>query len=266
MPPRHRPALPSALSGKKIKAFLADANLQPVLQALFEGLPDVLFFTKNRHCEIMDTNKVFSERMGARNPRDLWGKRSIEMDPLELARTYEEDDLRVMSTGKPMENHLELNRAADGSVNWFVTSKYPLKSRRGKVIGLFGFAYNIEKSHAVFGSLQQFNHVINWIHKNLSHDIRIQTLAKMSGTSRRAFEKRFRQTFRISPAQYVIRARLSFACERLRLGQAPLSVIAQESGFYDQSAFNRAFLKYFGCTPRKYRQQNSCDRKLTNTP
>jgi transcriptional regulator GlxA family with amidase domain len=39
----------------------------------------------------------------------------------------------------------------------------------------------------------------------------------------------------------------------LRLSRVPLSQVATESGFYDQSHFSRLFSQHFGVTPYQFR-------------
>jgi AraC family transcriptional regulator len=67
------------------------------------------------------------------------------------------------------------------------------------------------------------------------------------------FSRAFRRIFRCTPQQYIVRCRLQKAMHLLRFSRAPLSQIAIESGFYDQSHFSRSFRHHFGVAPYRYR-------------
>lgn len=65
--------------------------------------------------------------------------------------------------------------------------------------------------------------------------------------------RQFRRTFGCSVGEYVRRARVDFACRALRTS-APLSEIAFDAGFADQSHFSRVFKRVTGRTPGEYRR------------
>jgi AraC-like DNA-binding protein len=54
---------------------------------------------------------------------------------------------------------------------------------------------------------------------------------------------------------YIRRLRMSWAAERLASTKKPISEIALEAGFTDQSHFTRAFVKFSGNTPANYRRE-----------
>ncbi len=59
----------------------------------------------------------------------------------------------------------------------------------------------------------------------------------------------------ITPHQYVLRARLRDAANRLVGESDKVLDVAFDSGFGDVSNFNRAFRTEFGVSPRGFRQQ-----------
>jgi AraC family transcriptional regulator len=62
----------------------------------------------------------------------------------------------------------------------------------------------------------------------------------------------FRRVYRTTCAGYVRQLRIEFARHALT-GTAPLSAIATNAGFCDQSHFTRLFKQYTGLTPTEYR-------------
>ena len=73
----------------------------------------------------------------------------------------------------------------------------------------------------------------------------------MSGSN---FQKFFREKTGISPQQYSMKMRLEKACFLLNSGVNEISSIAVECGFSDRYAFSKAFSKYMGLPPARYRE------------
>ena len=94
--------------------------------------------------------------------------------------------------------------------------------------------------------------ILDYINGNLAADLSVDTLAARCYASKFHFMRRFRALTGYSVHQYVSEKRLLAAAELLRQG-----VSAQEAGlrcgFQDYSAFQRAFKRQFGLTPRQLR-------------
>jgi AraC-like DNA-binding protein len=63
-----------------------------------------------------------------------------------------------------------------------------------------------------------------------------------------------RRFFDLTPSQFITRTRLEVASHFLRESARPVADIAQECGFYDHSAFSRAFRAAMGVTPSEFRR------------
>ena len=79
----------------------------------------------------------------------------------------------------------------------------------------------------------------------------IETLATEIGWSRRHLASRFRQATGLPPKALARLIRIEHAAQRVRAG-TPLADIAYESGYADQSHFNRDFRELVGCTPTQF--------------
>ena len=66
----------------------------------------------------------------------------------------------------------------------------------------------------------------------------------------------FRQKFGVTIGEFVRRLRIERACAELVKGDLPLSMIALQTGFADQSHFSKVFKSYVGMTPHKYRKSS----------
>ena len=99
--------------------------------------------------------------------------------------------------------------------------------------------------------------VVEYIRAHYAEHLNIPEIAKQFGFSQRQLERRFADTFGASPREYIIRLRTLVACEHLRNGNAPISKVALECGFYDHSSFIRHFKRILGVTPLAYRKHQS---------
>jgi AraC family transcriptional regulator len=63
----------------------------------------------------------------------------------------------------------------------------------------------------------------------------------------------FRRAYGLSIGQYARQVRLEWVARQLAETEAPLSAIAFQAGFADQSHLTRAFRSHWGVTPRQYR-------------
>lgn len=93
--------------------------------------------------------------------------------------------------------------------------------------------------------------VVDYITANLSEKIDIKHLADIAGYNTNYFIKLFKDTFGISPYQYVIRKRLQQSLPLL-LEKYPISVAAEATGFSDSSSFSRAFKNYYAVKPSQF--------------
>jgi AraC-like DNA-binding protein len=73
----------------------------------------------------------------------------------------------------------------------------------------------------------------------------------------RAFERKFRSSFHLTPQKYLRKLRMRMACRSLVYTNQSLANVALSCGFVDQSHFSREFRRHFGRTPRDYRAHYS---------
>jgi AraC family transcriptional regulator len=78
-------------------------------------------------------------------------------------------------------------------------------------------------------------------------------LARTAGQSRYHFLRTFTRITGVTPHQWLLRARLRAAAERLAADRAPVTEVALDVGFEDLSNFIRSFRAEFGVSPGRYR-------------
>jgi transcriptional regulator GlxA family with amidase domain len=103
----------------------------------------------------------------------------------------------------------------------------------------------------------RFADLAAWIVDHLSSDLSVEALAAKANLSPRQFNRRFKATFGIGPAQHVETLRLDCARDHLVNSQASVDRIAHSVGFHSDDAFRRAFDRRFGLSPSEYRRRFS---------
>jgi AraC-like DNA-binding protein len=81
----------------------------------------------------------------------------------------------------------------------------------------------------------------------------IAGLARMAKLSPFHFLRSFRAATGVTPHQWLLRARLRAAAEKLAATKTPVTEIALDVGFEDLSNFTRTFRAEFSASPRRYR-------------
>jgi AraC family transcriptional regulator len=100
---------------------------------------------------------------------------------------------------------------------------------------------------------------------SLDGSITIAEIASQCGLSASHFSRAFRQSTGVPPHNWLVKHRLNIAKDLLRNRALPLSNIAQQCGFADQSHFTRVFSHEMGTSPGMWRRAscasvNSGDR------
>jgi AraC-like DNA-binding protein len=93
---------------------------------------------------------------------------------------------------------------------------------------------------------------IEAVHLDPAHRWTLAELAARAGLSRSIFAQRFRERVGETPIDYLTQWRMMLAKDRLEGGRETLGTIANAVGYESESAFNTAFKRVIGCSPRRY--------------
>lgn len=243
----------------------ADQQIAALTEELREALPDAMlalvneltstmFCVKDAQGRYVAVNPTFVLRTNASSPRQVVGRTAKELFVPELAERYETQDARVLSTGRPLRNELEMIRPPGGEVRWYLTSKVPLRS--GDVlVGLVSLSQDLGGDVIDDPAMVSLTRVVEYIEEHLDSSIRVAELAAQAGCSVDSLERRVRRVFHRSPGQLVLTARIDRAMALLMSGDDPIVDIASACGFYDQAAFSRTFARLTGRTPAQFRRE-----------
>lgn len=103
------------------------------------------------------------------------------------------------------------------------------------------------------------NNVINiaktasYIENHFSEELSIAALADLVHYSERHFARLFKETYNMTPVDYILSLRIKHACTLLSDTDLPISEISLQSGYSDNNYFSRVFKKKIGVTPSQYR-------------
>lgn len=220
------------------------------VQALFDTLPDVVFFAKDLQGRYTHVNLTLVKRLGMKQRADPIGKSPVQLFPALLGGNYNEQDQRVLS-GETIENQLEIHLYPNRTPGWCLTFKRPLIVGR-KVTGLIGVSRDLgqpDNKHASYNRLQL---ALEHLQNHYDEPLRVQTLARLAGLSVAQLERHFRRVLQLTPQQLLTKLRIEAAMRHLQ-GDESIASIGQACGFADQSAFARQFKATVGMPPRDYR-------------
>lgn len=91
------------------------------------------------------------------------------------------------------------------------------------------------------------------IHSRFSECLTLAGIAESVGVHPVHLASVFRKFYRCSVGEYVRRLRIESACEEIARSDTPLTQIALDAGFSDQSHFSKTFKHLMGMTPSHYR-------------
>lgn len=220
------------------------------LQNLFDALPNVVFFIKDRECRYTHVNATLLQRLGLKQRGDLVGRTSLQVFPSRLGETYLLQDQRALQ-GEVIEDQLELHLYPNRAAGWCLTFKRPLYDG-GRVAGVIGISRDLGLPDRQHSSFNRVESALKHMRANYGAPLRVQALAEIAGVSVAQLERQFKRVFQLTPQQLLTKLRIEEAMRLLRTG-ASIADIGQSCGFSDQSAFSRQFKMVVGMPPKEYR-------------
>jgi len=100
-------------------------------------------------------------------------------------------------------------------------------------------------------ALSRIGVAIEWIRRNFTEQIKVETLAQMAALSVSAFHRHFKAVTALSPLQYQKRIRLLHARSQLISGQGTATSIAFSVGYESPNQFSREYSRLFGLPPSR---------------
>jgi AraC-like DNA-binding protein len=224
---------------------------------LFDALPDVYFYVKDRDSRFVKANEAWLTLHGCSSPQDPVGKSDYDYHPPALAAQYVAEDKQVMRSGKPLRDQAWLVGDYTGMPQWYLSTKLPLHDEHGRISGIAGILRPFDHAGNAPEEYKRLTPVLEHVVNSYGRRLAVNDLARRAGLSPSQLQREFRRLFNLTVGDYILRLRLLMAQRRLRATTDPVGRIATGCGFYDQAHFARAFKQHTGQTPLEYRRGRS---------
>jgi AraC-like DNA-binding protein len=234
------------------QAFLDQVRMDPQALVLWNALSDILFWIKDRNGRFVWINDYLASQ--TQLPKsEVIGKTDVDCFPNELASIYMHDDAEILEKGTSIINKPELVMTPEGGVEWRQTTKSPIHSKAGSIVGTTGVSRKLAEGIPLPPEYATLAKMIGYITDNLSKRILIRDLARTTHLSISTLERYIHSHLRISPITLLRKIRMNRACQLLSNSTLNISEIATECGYESLSSFSRAFRRQHGMTPGDYR-------------
>ncbi len=126
------------------KVMLELSREQNLLESLLDNIPDTIYF-KDRESRFIKINKAQVRVLGLNSAAEAIGKTDFDFfDNIHACKAHR-DEQKIIKSGKPVVSKQEKITLSNGSVQWFSTSKVPLKDDKGNIKGIVGISRNITR-------------------------------------------------------------------------------------------------------------------------
>jgi AraC-like DNA-binding protein len=220
---------------------------------LFDCIPGVFFFAKDRAGRTMFASKGILQLYRMSDEREMLGLTDFDLNPEIMASGYVTDDQQLLASKTKRVERLELWFDRQGLPDWFVVIKLPLHDRRGRRVGVMGVLRRAGEHEKRLPVFQTVSRAVEEIRRNFANPISIAELAGSCGVSVRQIQRRFQSAFGITPQEFIVKTRVLAAAQLLEETNLSAAEIGDRCGFADPSAFAEQFHQRTGLTPTRYR-------------
>lgn len=109
----------------------------------------------------------------------------------------------------------------------------------------------------------EFFEICHYIDQNYQEKKIIEKAAAKFGRTKRTLQRKFQKYLGLTPQDYILRRKISFAENLICIGKS-VGDAAAMTGFCNASAFSRKFQKINGYLPKKVKMQHKQERKMVN--
>lgn len=219
--------------------------------ALFDRLPDVVYFCKDTQGRYTHANKTLLQRLGLGDLHELLGKTAAQLFPAPLGEHYWQQDLLVIRSGASMGDLLERHLFPNGQSGWCLSVKHPVRDG-AQVTGIVGISRDLRGPSTQNPAYQRLANSLNWARQHCTDPIGVADLAAHAKLSVAQLERHLLALMQLTPSRWLLSLRLEHALGQLG-SNLTVAQISADSGFADHSAFTRAFRRHIGLTPSEYR-------------
>ncbi|HWU70986.1 MAG TPA: PAS domain-containing protein, partial [Pseudoxanthomonas sp.] len=151
------------------------------IQALFDTVPDAVFFIKDCEGRYTHCNLTLVRRLGRKERDEVIGRTVSELFPVLLGGTYQAQDRRVLA-GELIDNVLEIHLYPNQLPGWCLTVKRPLRND-GRICGLVGISRDLGQPDNRHSAYKRVQRVVDYMQEHFGETLRVQMLAELAGLS-----------------------------------------------------------------------------------
>lgn len=151
---------------------------QSLLKTLLETIPDSIYF-KDLQSRYIRVSRAMAEKFGYIQDKAILGLTDADMFTPEHAQQALDDELRVIESGEALVDRTERETWPDKEDTWCLTTKMPLRSDTGEVMGTCGISRDITALKRSEAALQEAVRMADTANRakseflaNMSHEIR----------------------------------------------------------------------------------------------
>ena len=145
---------------------------------------------------------------------------------------------------------LSIHRANGGYVDEVFQSVFL------SLLQLMRTLFDKESTSLQLASQYFMSQVREYIQRNQREKITLESLSKQFNISASHLSRVFKKAYDMSPIDYLIYCRITYATEYLLKSERSVAEIAQLVGYDNPTHFTNMFVKRIGCTPTEYREKN----------
>jgi sigma-B regulation protein RsbU (phosphoserine phosphatase) len=146
------------------------AEERNLLRSVINNLLDSIYVKDIRGVYNLD-NLAHMRSIGASRPEDVVGKTVFDFFPYDAAVRFQADDQNVIRTGKAIVNRQEAFPGSDGHKRWLSTTKVPLRSGDGQIIGIVGIGRDITERKMAEEQLAIYNEELREKNMQMEDDL-----------------------------------------------------------------------------------------------
>ncbi len=224
---------------------------------IFDDIPDILFWIKDSELRLVSVNTAFVNWVNLPFEQII-GFTDRDFYYTDLADVFMRDDARVIQTGQEIRNKAELCANRFGGVEWRLTSKFPVQGQAGQIIGTTGISRPLQREDSRNLPQQhlKFAEIVDYVRGHMGKEITVEKLASFANMTIATLERRFNEYLGITPQRFLLETRMAAAAKLLQHSPLPITEIAYQVGYQNNTSFSRAFKNYTGKAPSLFRKRS----------
>jgi AraC-like DNA-binding protein len=240
---------------KTREAWYADLEPTASFQRLFDHIPGLHFFAKDKEGRTMFCSRSILALHHMKSESEMLGLTDYDLNPRTMAEAYLVDDARILAGKAPSIERLELWFDRLGMPDWFMVTKLPLVDKKGRVQGVMGVLRRAADYDMQLPLFQGVAKAVEIIRRDYAKPVVLSDVATFTGQSMRRLQRRFQSAFGINPQEFLIRTRVLAAAKLLEETDLTATEVAAKCGFVDGSSFSQLFQRRTDLTPIAFRKK-----------